>query len=228
MRSGRVTVNGRVVRELGAKADPDTDDIRVDGKPIPKSVRRVYVLLNKPTGYVTTVRDPHAERTVMDLLTGIKERVYPVGRLDADTAGLLLLTNDGAFAQKLLHPSHQVARTYRAVVQGLMDEFAVTDLRKGVALEDGLTAPAEVVLVERNHANRTTVVEITVREGRNRQVRRMLDAVGHRVLALTRIAFGPLRLSGLAPGTWRRLRPKEVADLLRIAEGSLEEGDDGV
>lgn len=222
-----MTVNGRPVTEPGAKADPERDDIRVDGHPLPRISRRTYLLLNKPTGYVTTVHDPHAAHTVMELLRGVKERVYPVGRLDADTAGILILTNDGDFAQKLLHPSHMVARTYRAVVRGLMDDFSITDLRAGVALEDGLTAPTDVVVIERNLHNRTTVLDITIREGRNRQVRRMLDAVGHRVLALTRIRFGPLTLSGLAPGTWRKLRPAEVTALLQAAATEPTEPEDG-
>lgn len=227
MRSGRVTVNGQPVTTPGAKADPERDDIRVDGKPLRRNVQRLYLVLNKPTGFVTTVRDPHARHTVMDLLGGVRERVYPVGRLDADTAGVLILTNDGDFSQKLLHPSHSVPRTYRAVVRGLVDDFAVTDLRAGVALEDGLTAPATVTVVERNAESNTTVLDLTIREGRNRQVRRMLDAVGHRVLALTRTCFGPVTLSGLAPGTWRKLRPAEVAELIRLADADADERPDG-
>lgn len=220
MRSGRVTVNGLTVTQPGAKADPEADDIRVDGKPIRRDVTRRHILLNKPTGFVTTVHDPHAEHTVMELVRGVRERIYPVGRLDADTAGLLIMTNDGEFAQKLLHPSHQVPRTYRAVVRGAMDDFAITDLRAGVALEDGLTMPAQVDLIERSRATNITVVDITIREGRKRQVRRMIDAVGHRVLALTRTRFGPIALADLAPGTWRNLRPDEIALLSEAGPGA--------
>lgn len=222
MRAGRVTVNGRTVREPGAKADPERDDIRVDGKPIPRHTPHLYLLLNKPVGYVTTTRDPHAERTVMDLLRNVPGRIYPVGRLDADTAGLLLLTNDGDFANRILHPSHGIRRTYRAVVQGLVEQYALTDLRMGVALQDGMARADGVTLIERNAARRVSVVDVTISEGRKREVRRMFEAVGHRVLALTRTRFGPLTLRGLAPGTWRKLRPVEVAALLSEASGGDE------
>lgn len=223
-----MTVNGEPVTRLGAVADPEKDEIRVDGKPVTANRPRLYLVLNKPEGYVSTVRDPHAERTVMDLLRGVPERVYPVGRLDAETAGLLLLTNDGDLTNQLLHPSHAVPRTYRAVVRGLIDEFALTDLRKGVALEDGLTAPAEVELIERDERRRVSVVELTLHEGRKRQVRRMLDMVGYPVLALTRTRFGPITLEGLAPGTWRKLRPHEVEALRAAARGASGEPEDGM
>jgi len=222
MRSGRVTVNGAKVTEPGAKADPEADDIRVDGRPVQSRQRRVYLVLNKPAGYVTTVRDPHAGRTVMQLVAGVRERIYPVGRLDAETAGVLIMTNDGRFAQAMLHPSCHVPRTYRAVVRGIVDDFALTDLRSGIALEDGITSPAEVTVIERNRANNTSVLDLTLCEGRKRQVRRMLDAVRHRVLALTRTAFGPITLQGLAPGTWRKLRKAEIEGLMPHAE----EGDE--
>lgn len=222
MRAGRVTVNGRTVTEPGVLADPAADDIRVDGKPIPRQAPRLYIVLNKPTGYASTVRDPHAPHTIMELLHGVPARVYPVGRLDVDTAGLILLTNDGDFAHKLQHPSYGVPRTYRAVVRGLVADFAVTDLRRGIALEDGLTAPADVAVVERDPRHRVSVLDITIREGRYRQVRRMLAAVGHPVLALTRTRFGPLALQGLAPGIWRKLRPEEVEALLREAGSSAD------
>jgi pseudouridine synthase len=223
IRSGRVTVNGAKITEPGAKADPDTDDIRVDGRSVRHLERRVYLVLNKPVGYVTTVRDPHADRTVMQLLAGVRERVYPVGRLDAQTAGLLVMTNDGQLAQAMLHPSHCVPRTYRAVVRGIVDDFAITDLRSGIALPDGVTSPAVVTIVERNRANNTTVLDLTLREGRKRQVRRMLDAVRHRVLALTRTEFGPISLQGLAPGTWRKLRKGEIEKLVQYAGHSDEQ-----
>jgi 23S rRNA pseudouridine2605 synthase len=210
---GRVTVNGAVVSEPGAKADPDADDIRVDGRRIRDDVRRVYVVLNKPTGFVTTVRDPHAEHTVMELVRGLGERVYPVGRLDAETAGLLILTNDGDFAQALAHPSHRVAKVYRAVVRGIVDDHAVTDLRHGVMLEDGLATATAASIVERRHPENVTILDITLQEGRKRQVRRMLQTVGYRVLALTRTQVGPVSLEGLAPGTWRKLRASELAAL---------------
>lgn len=207
------------VTEPGAKADPDVDDIRVDGKPIPRETPRITIALNKPPGYVTTVRDPHAKHTVMELVRGLPQRVYPVGRLDADSAGLLLLTNDGELAELLTHPSHQVPKTYRAVVRGKVSEWAVTDLRQGILLEEGITAPAEVEWVDYDAKNNATILDITIHEGRKRQVRRMLEAVGYPVLALTRTRIGPLLLKGLAPGTWRKLRPAEVEAMRACVAG---------
>jgi len=202
------------VAEPGAKADPDTDDIRVDGRPIRSDVRRVYIVLNKPTGFVTTVRDPHAEHTVMELVKSVGERLYPVGRLDAETAGALILTNDGDFAQALAHPSHRVQKTYRAVVRGTVNEFAVTDLRSGVMLDDGLATAGAATVVECRPDDNVTIMDLTIGEGRKRQVRRMLQYVGYRVLALTRTRIGPVTLEGLAPGTWRKLRAGEIAALM--------------
>src|SRR5687767_11151402 len=215
---GKVTVNGTVVTEPGAKADPDKDDIRVDGKPLPKDVERVYLLLNKPTGYVSTVKDPHAERTVMQLVRGIGARVYPVGRLDVDSAGLLILTNDGEFTKLLTHPSHEVPKTYRAVVRGKVLQRTIEQLSKGIELEDGITAPADVQFVDFDSDNNASILDITLREGRNRQVRRMCLSVHHPVLALTRIRIGPVQLRGLPPGRWRKLHPAEVKQLTEMAE----------
>lgn len=209
-----MTVNGVVVTEMGAMADPDTDAICVDGRPVAPRPKPLYVVLNKPTGTVTTVRDRHAEHTVMDLVRGLPTRVFPVGRLDRDTAGLLILTNDGDFAQKLAHPGHGVPKTYRAVVRGAVGPRALSALSRGVDLGDGPAARAEVANVQVDAARNVTALDLTIREGRNRQVRRMMVAVGHPVLALTRTRIGSLRLSGLAPGTWRKLRPREVEALL--------------
>jgi 23S rRNA pseudouridine2605 synthase len=218
--AGRITVNGVRVTQMGAKADPERDDIRLDGKPLSFQTRRVYIALNKPEGYVTTVRDPHAPHTVMQLVRGVSERIYPVGRLDADSAGLLLLTNDGDFAERMTHPSHQIEKTYRAVVRGEVSEFAAADLRMGIVLEDGMTAPAKVEWVDYDPDHNVTVVDITLHEGRNRQVRRMFDAVGYPVLALTRLRIGPVELSGLAPGTWRKLHAWEVQALMAAADST--------
>jgi pseudouridine synthase len=154
----------------------------------------------------------------MDLVKGVPERIYPVGRLDADSAGLLILSNDGEFTERLTHPSHQVQKTYRAVVRGFVSEFAAADLRKGILLDDGMTAPAVVEWVDYDEANNASIIDITIHEGRNRQVRRMFDVVGYPVLALTRIQIGPIKLSGIAPGAWRRLRPAEVTALLSQAD----------
>lgn len=216
--AGRVQVNRVVVKEPGAKADPETDEIRVDGKLIQHGVSHVYIALNKPGGYVSTVRDRHAEHTVMDLVKGVPGRLYPVGRLDADTAGLLLMTNDGAFTERLTHPSHQIPKTYRAVVRGEVPEWAATDLRRGIILEDGMTAPAIVEWVDYDERNNATIIDVTIHEGRNRQVRRMFKAAGFQTLALTRTRIGPIDLKGLAPGTWRKLRTSEVAALLQQAD----------
>jgi len=212
-----VAVNGRPVTEPGTRADPEVDDIRVDGRPLAPSAKHLYVLLNKPTGVVTTVRDPHAPRTVMSLVKGVPARVYPVGRLDADSAGLLLLTNDGDFAQLLTHPSHEMPKTYRVVVRGRIGEQDLDRLRRGVELEDGRTAPGEARWVQYDRTNNASVIDLTIHEGRNRQVRRMLRALGFPVLALTRTQIGPLQLKGLAPGVWRCLRPAEVEALRSLA-----------
>lgn len=212
---GRVTINGKTIRELGTKADPARDDIRVDRRRI--SAERVrYILLNKPTGCVTTRSDPERRRTVIDLLAGVREYVYPVGRLDYDTEGLLLLTNDGDLAAGLTHPRHGVARTYEARVGGTPDAEALDTLRKGVPLDGRRTLPADVVLLS---SGRESVLRLTIREGRNRQVRRMLEAVGHRVRALRRTRIGPLSDRRLRPGEWRDLTQKEV-DALRAQVSS--------
>ena len=217
--SGRVTVNGVPVREQGVKVDPQNDEIRVDGDPILSAAPQapIYVMLNKPAGVVSTSSDPNAERTVLDLVSQIGQRVYPVGRLDADSAGLLLLTNDGDFANRMTHPRYHVPKLYRVAARGFVDRQAAQQLMEGIELDDGKTAPALLRFVEFDKATQCTILDITLYEGRNRQVRRMMEAVGHPVRALERIGFGPLRLKGLLPGTWRKLREDEVALLLDIA-----------
>ena len=210
---GRVTVNGETVTEMGTKADPARDDIRVDGRRIKATERLRYILLYKPAGYVTTRSDPQHRRTVIDLLHGVREYVYPVGRLDFDTQGLLLVTNDGDLAAKLTHPRHQVDRTYEASVAGMPDEKAIDRLRRGIPLDGRRTLPADVLLVNKGRRDRNGVLIITIREGRNRQLRRMLEAVGHPVESLRRIRFGPLGIRGLRPGDWRDLTDAEVEQL---------------
>src|SRR5262247_2262258 len=216
---GRVTVNGTTVRELGTKADPAHDDVRVDGCRIRAPERPRYILLNKPRGYVSTRSDPQRRRTVIDLLQGVREYVYPVGRLDYDTQGLLLLTNDGDLAAKLTHPRHQVDRTYEAYVAGMPDDDAIDRLRRGIPLDGRRTLPADVLLVNKGRRDRNGVLIITIREGRNRQVRRMLEAVGHQVESLRRVGFGPLGIRGLKPGEWRELTDAEVE---KLKSGKLE------
>jgi 23S rRNA pseudouridine2605 synthase len=210
---GRVTVNGETVTEMGTKADPARDDIRVDGRRIKATERLRYILLYKPAGYVTTRSDPQHRRTVIDLLRGVREYVYPVGRLDYDTQGVLLVTNDGDLAAKLTHPRHQVDRTYEASVAGMPDDEAIDRLRRGIPLDGRRTQPADVLVVNKGRRDRNGVLIITIREGRNRQVRRMLEAVGHPVESLRRIRFGPLGIRGLRPGDWRDLTDAEVEKL---------------
>src|SRR6187551_2821351 len=166
---GRVTLNGRTVQEMGTKADADTDDIRVDGRRLASPERKRYILLNKPAGFVSTRSDPQRRRTVIDLLHGVREYVYPVGRLDYETEGLLLLTNDGDLAARLTHPRHQAERTYEAYVAGIPDDEAIDRLRRGIPLDGHRTLPADVLLVNKGRRDRNGVLIITIREGRNRQ-----------------------------------------------------------
>lgn len=217
---GRVMVNGITVRELGTKADAATDDIRVDGRRIKVAQRFRYILLYKPAGYVTTRSDPQRRRTVLDLLQGVKEYIYPVGRLDYDTQGLLLLTNDGDLAAKLTHPRHEVERTYEAHVSGMPNEAAIEALRRGIPLDGRRTRPADVVLVNKGRRDDEGVLLVTIREGRNRQVRRMLEAVGHPVTSLKRIRFGPISDRRLKPGDWRELTDTEVERLKKLNVGT--------
>jgi pseudouridine synthase len=213
-----VRVNGAVVRTQGVRIDPEHDRVSVDGKAVHGAVQHVYILLHKPAGYVCTVRDEHGRPTVLDLLPQElrKLRVYPVGRLDADTSGLLLLTNDGDFAQHVAHPRHSTTKCYEALVQGCPTTEALQALREGVVIteDDGgrhKTAPAVVNIVQRR--SNECVVSLTLHEGRKRQVRRMLTAVGYPVLRLTRVAVGTLTLKGVLNGKWRYLTPFEVKEL---------------
>ena len=217
MLDGRVSVNGATVRELGTKADPSRDDIRVDGRRIKVVEQHRYLLLNKPRGYVTTRSDPQRRPTVIDLLGGVREYVYPVGRLDFESEGLLLLTNDGDLAARLTHPSHGVARVYEARVLGVPDEHDLGRLTRGLTIDGRRTGPAEASLKPvRRGADEATLV-LTLCEGRNRQVRKMCDAIGHPVNQLRRVAIGPIRDPRLKPGTWRDLRDDEVVALRKAA-----------
>jgi pseudouridine synthase len=204
---GRVSVNGRTIREMGVKADPAADDIRVDGRRLRAPERHRYILLNKPAGVVTTRSDPQRRQTVVDLLQGVREYVYPVGRLDYDSEGLLIFTNDGDLAARLTHPRHEVERTYEAYVSGTPDTDAIDQLRRGIPLDGRRTMPAEVKVVSRGVHG---VLLITIREGRNRQVRRMCEAVGHPVRKLRRVRIGPIADRRLRPGEWRDLSLQEV------------------
>jgi 23S rRNA pseudouridine2605 synthase len=210
---GRVSVNGRTVREMGTKADLSVDDVRVDGRRIKGAERLRYILLNKPSGVVTTRSDPQRRRTVVDLLHGVREYIYPVGRLDYDTEGLLLLTNDGALAAALTHPRHGVERTYEAHVTGVPDDASIARLRNGIPLDGRRTLPADVTLVNKGRRERDGILLMTIREGRNRQVRRMCEAVGHPVKKLRRIRIGPISDRRLKVGEWRELTQAELAKL---------------
>lgn len=212
IQDGRVAVDGTVVTELGTKADPATVRITLDGKPV-QAATIVCLALHKPRGYVSTKRDSHASRTVMNLLPERFHHLYPVGRLDAASEGLLLMTNDGAIAERLTHPRYQVPKTYRVTVDGIMAASSLSALRSGVELEDGLTLPADVNLIEKDRQDQKTRFEITIREGRNRQIRRMCEAVGHEVVRLVRVAFGPVTLTGIPGGKYRQLEPSELEQL---------------
>ncbi len=218
IQAGRVTVNGKVVTELGTKVIPGKDLIEVDGRALGKPESQIYIVMNKPKGYVTTLYDPEGRRKVVDLLgEEISQRVYPVGRLDYETEGLLLLTNDGELANALMHPAKMVRKTYIAKVRGVPGPAKIKALESGIELEDGVTAPAEVKMLEVRPPNSATV-SVRIHEGRNRQVRRMFEAIGHEVIHLKRTTLGPLHLKALEVGQWRELTPQEVKDL-RTAAG---------
>ncbi|HEY6487035.1 MAG TPA: pseudouridine synthase [Candidatus Cybelea sp.] len=209
--AGRVSIDGRVVRELGTQVEPGSE-VRVDGTSVAPPAEPTYLLLNKPLGVVTTMHDPQGRRTVAELVTG-RPRVFPVGRLDYATAGALLLTDDGELAHRLLHPRFGVDKTYRAEIAGRLSPDEVRRLMEGISLEDGRAAGAKlrVLAVRREHS----VVDVTIHEGRNRQVRRMFEAIGHPILTLTRTRFGPLRLGSLPAGHVRGLTGKELEALQR-------------
>lgn len=207
---GRVTVDGQVVNTLGSKVDPAHQEIRVDGHPLGRT-GLVYYLLNKPRGYVTTMSDPQGRPLVTSLLKGVKARVFPVGRLDIDTSGALILTNDGDLTQKVLHPSHEINRTYRARVTGRPDEAQLDALRQGILLEGRKTWPALIRVVGSDRDS--TMIEITIHEGRKRQVRKMFAAIGHPVRELARTAYAKLELGNLPIGRFRELTPNDLEKL---------------
>ena len=214
--AGRVTLNG-VPARLGDRADAEIDRILVDGKALPSTGEKIYIMLNKPRGYVTTTSDERGRKTVMDLLADYPVRVFPVGRLDKDSEGLLLLTNDGAFANLMMHPSHGVSKLYRVTVHPRAEESQVVALSKGVTLDDGTTTQPAVVNVVVDEPGRT-VLEMTIKEGKNRQIRRMCEAVGLEVVRLRRSAMGAVKLGMLQPGQYRELTKSEVAALRAAAQ----------
>lgn len=211
--AGKVRVNGQVVTELGVKIDPERDKVQVEGRRV-RPATLVTLMVNKPSGYVSTTRDPQGRRVITDLVGKSFGRLYPVGRLDYDATGLMLLTNDGDLAQRLMHPRYQVPRTYRVTVAGQVTRETGQRLAAGVELE-GRAAPAEVMLLKQGADK--TVLELTVWEGRYHLIKRLMEKVGHPVLRLKRLAFGPLRLAGLPRGAYRALTPQELAQLRELS-----------
>jgi 23S rRNA pseudouridine2605 synthase len=217
MLSGVVTVDGEVVTRLGTKVDPATAVVRVEGKRLPPVSAHVYLVLYKPTGVVSTMSDPQGRPTISDLVADRPERLFHVGRLDTDTAGLLLLTNDGEFAQRMAHPSYEVDKTYVAEVDGRVSKTTVEQLLAGVELDDGPVTVSAARVVGQGVQDRS-IIELVIHEGRNRIVRRLLDHLGHPVRKLTRIAIGPVQLTGLKAGELRDLTNDELGALLDAAK----------
>lgn len=212
--SKRVKVNGITVTELGCKIDPSHDIVTVDGKRIKHIEQKVYIIMNKPKGYVTTVSDEYNRKTVIDLLRDVKERVYPIGRLDYDTSGLLLLTNDGELANKLIHPKYEVVKTYIATVHGKPTEEELQRFRHGLEIDGYITAEAEIEILK--DVNDKSVLKIRIHEGKNRQIRKMCEKIGHPVTSLKRIAIGELDLGTLKKGCWRFLKDYEIEYLKKM------------
>jgi len=209
--SGRVEVNGHLVTELGTRVNPETDVVRVDGSRIPPQRNHVYLALNKPRGVISTMEDPQGRPTLAEFLPRKAGRLFHVGRLDAETEGLIILTNDGDFAQRLSHPSFEIDKAYMVEVEGVMDNQALKKLEKGVYLEDGFIRPDKVKLISRS--SNKTLVELTLHSGRNRVVRRMMDSLGFPVQRLARLRVGPIRLGNLSSGQTRELTSTEIGAL---------------
>ena len=220
---GRVTVNGRVIDTLGTKADPSRDHIKVDGKRIAGFESRITLLLNKPRNYLSTVEDPQGRPTVIDLCKAVRQRIYPVGRLDFDAEGLLLLTNDGELAHLLTHPKHEIPRTYLAKVIGVPEEKDLNRLQRGVMLEDGKARVVSCLVISEKEKH--SWLRIVVTEGRTHLVKRILGAINHPVLKLKRVGFGPIQLGSLAIGHFRYLTPEEIKRIKKVkgeAKGEAE------
>ncbi|KNY25060.1 pseudouridine synthase [Pseudobacteroides cellulosolvens] len=210
IRDGAVKVNGNTVTEMGYKVS-DQDVIEVNGKIVAGAQNKVYVLLNKPAGYISTAKDQFGRPSVVELISGVKERIYPVGRLDYDTSGLIILTNDGEFTYKMTHPKHEIKKVYMALIHGIPTQEEIKAFKNGLRIEDYTTSKANLKIIE-SEVDKSWV-EITIHEGRNRQVRKMCDAIGHPVIKLKRTAIGSLTLGGLSEGHWRTLSKKEIEAL---------------
>jgi 23S rRNA pseudouridine2605 synthase len=221
IREGRVTVNGRVVTELGTRADAANDHVKVDGKLITRAETHRYILLYKPKEVMTTVEDPQGRKTVIDLVKGIRERIYPVGRLDFHSEGLIVLTNDGDLAYKVSHPKHGSVKTYHVKVRGVPEERLIDKLQRGITIDGKRTLPCEIARMKttgRHHDEGNSWFEVRLREGRTQQIRKMFQAVGHPVSKLRRVAIGPIADPELGPGDWRELSPREVKMLETMQE----------
>lgn len=215
--AGMVTVNGVTVHKVAVNVNPEQDRVTVNGKLIEPG-ERIYLLLNKPRGYLSSVGDHRGRPTVVDLVKEVRGRVYPVGRLDLDTEGLLILTNDGAFSNLMIHPRYHMPKTYQAWVEGRVSSQELTSIRQGMRLEDGMTAPALARVLQAQRGR--SLVEVVLYEGRKRQVKRMFKEIGHSVIALQRTGLGFLTLQGLAPGQYRYLQAEEVARLIAMSQDS--------
>lgn len=213
IKQGIVKVNNQVIKEPGFKVNPAKDNITVNGKSISKE-KKVYILLNKPTGYITTTDDPYQRKTVLDLIDDIPQRVYPVGRLDRDSRGLLLLTNDGKLTHKITHPSHEIKKEYLVEIQGSLTKKDLNKLENGIHLGNRKTAPAKAKIIR--NINKNTIFSLTITEGRNRQVRRMCEKIGYKVIDLKRIRLNFLTLDGLKEGEFRYLKKEEINKLKNI------------
>ncbi len=212
--AGEVTVNGKIVQELGIKIIPNVDKINYCGKPVQNKKNMIYILLNKPIGYVTTSKDQFKRDTVLDLVK-VKERIVPVGRLDMYTSGALILTNDGDFIYKITHPKHEINKTYTVTLKGIIEKQSVENLRKGVKIDEYITRPATVKILKTDEEKNISRLEITIHEGKNRQVRKMCEAVGSKVIALHRSKIGNIDVKDLKIGTWRFLKEYEIEKLLK-------------
>jgi 23S rRNA pseudouridine2605 synthase len=221
IREGRVTVNGKVITELGTKADARRDHVKVDGKLLSEAEEHRYILLYKPKEVTSTTNDPEGRHTVIDLVRGVRERIYPVGRLDYQSEGLLLLTNDGDLAFRVTHPKHGSVKTYHVKVRGVADDRIIGKLERGITIEGKRTVPCEISRMKttgRNDEEGNSWYEVKLREGRNQQIRKMFKAIGHPVMKLRRVAIGPIADPSLLPGQWRELTKSEVKQLATMKE----------
>ena len=216
IQEGKVQVNGKSVTELGVKINPEKDIVYFNNKKVTKQNENIYILLNKPIGYVTTTKDQFNRETVLDLIRGINKRIVPVGRLDMYTSGALILTNDGDFIYKVTHPSHEITKTYIATLKGIITNEELEELRRGVEIEDYLTRPAKVKILKTDTEKNISRIEITIHEGKNRQVRKMCEAIGRNVMALHRSRIGDIGVKDLKIGEWRYLSSTEIKSIIIV------------